>query len=304
MSIEVPVLLIAFNRPELTKKSFSSISLVEPTKLYIAIDGPREGFSADINLCSEVLEIVKCVNWKCDVQYLVRDQNIGCKNAVYDAITWAFRSETSLIIIEDDVVAPPSFFHFMQLLLCKYELNNKIAMISGNQYTPTPTNFDYLFTRYGHIWGWATWKRVWDKFDLNVPYLDDILLNELSDISFLSKREKIYHLRTFRHVNSLITQGTINTWDHQFVIFRLVNGLLSIAPRSNLASNIGFESSRSNYNKNAESFYFKADASFVCSRHPIQLVRDISYDSFHFDNFIFKKRSIVKRIIDKIIFLF
>lgn len=304
MTIQTPVLLIAFNRPEITKRSFSSISMVKPSKLYIAIDGPREGFPSDVDLCNEVLEIVKQVSWKCEVQYLVRDQNIGCKNAVYDAISWVFRSETSVIIIEDDIVAPPSFFNFMELLLCKYQFDNRIAMISGNQYTPTLTDVDYFFTRYGHIWGWATWKRVWDKFNIEVPYLDNMLQNKLSDFSFITKRERKYHLRTLRNVYSLISQGTINTWDHQFAIFRLANGLLSIAPRCNLASNIGFESSRNNYNKNPELFYFRSDTSFVCLRHPKQVIRDESYDMFHFDNFIFKKRWLLKKIFDKIMNLF
>ncbi len=300
MTIQSPVLLIAFNRPEITKKSFSSISLVKPSKLYIAIDGPREGFPSDVDLCNKVLEIVKSVNWQCDVQYLVRDQNIGCKNAVFDAISWVFRSETSVIIIEDDIVAPPSFFNFMELLLVKFQFDNRIAMISGNQYTPTLTDVDYFFTRYGHIWGWATWKRVWDKFEIEVPYLHSMLQNKLSGFSFLTKRERKYHLRTFSNIYYLISQGTINTWDHQFAIFRLANGLLSIAPRCNLASNIGFESSRNNYNKNPELFYFKSDASFVCLRHPEQVIRDENYDRFHFDNFIFKKRGLLKKILDKI----
>ena len=304
MTINVPILLIVFNRPELTKKSFSSISQVEPAKLYIAIDGPRKGFPTDVDLCNEVFEIVKCVNWECDVQYLVRDLNIGCKNGVCDAISWVFRSETSVIIIEDDVVAPPSFFNFMQLLIYKFQFDNRIAMISGNQYTPTQTDFDYFFTRYGHIWGWATWKRVWDKFDVEVPYLDNILQNKLSDISFFNKRERKYHMRTLSNVYSLILKGTINSWDHQFAIFRLINGLLSIAPSCNLSSNIGFESSRGNYNKNPELFYYESDPSFVCTRHPEQVIRDESYDKFHFDNHIFKKRSLVKRIIDKIMNLF
>ena len=40
--MKVPVLLLAFNRPELTEKVIESIKNYKPSKIYVSVDGPRK----------------------------------------------------------------------------------------------------------------------------------------------------------------------------------------------------------------------------------------------------------------------
>jgi len=155
------VLLICFNRPDTTEIVFDSIRKVGPVKLYVAIDGPRIGNPEDAKLCKEVLEITKNVDWECDVQYLVQDKNLGCKLGVTGAITWALTHEDRIIIIEDDIVAVPAFYYFADEMLEKYKYQKNVAAVSANNYTPIEDDQnDYLFSKYGHIWCRATWKRT------------------------------------------------------------------------------------------------------------------------------------------------
>jgi hypothetical protein len=298
MDIDSPILLIAFNRPEYTRKSLEKISHVKPKKLFVAIDGPRIGNPLDLNLCKEVYDVVKDINWVCAVQYLIRDQNVGCKGNVYGAISWVLENEDYVIIIEDDVLAEPAFFYYAQELLVRYISNENIAMISANQYTPIQDQADYIFSNYGHIWGWATWKRVWDKFDLDVPYLEDSLVEGLTNISFLNDRERSYHLKYFTRIFKEMSNGYSDSWGHRFAIFRMNFNLLSIVPSFNLASNIGFVSSREDHKP--ELIYFESYSNHTIKSHPKIIERNVDYDNLHFNSYISKRKSLLSRIIIKL----
>lgn len=299
--IETPVLLIAFNRPDTTMIVFDTIREVRPKKLYVAIDGPRSNKKDEAELCKQVLHITQNVDWECDAQYLIREKNLGCKLGVTGAIRWALTNEDRVIVIEDDIVAVPAFFSYAQELLEKYKDNERIAMISGNQYTPIEMDNDYLFTKYGHIWGWATWKRVWNKFDVNLPDLkSDIENGKISEIG-LSKKEKNYLQKYAKNILSLISDKSINTWDYQFAYFRIRNQLLSIAPRTNLASNIGIDSSRTDAKSLINRHYYPADDSFILTKHPAIIECNTVYDKHHFKKHINRKTSLIKRAYRKVL---
>lgn len=298
---KAPVLLIAFNRPETTIKAFESIRAVKPTKLYVAVDGPRADKQGEFELCKQVVEITKQVDWECETNYLVRDKNVGCKYGVSGAISWALENEESVIIIEDDIVPVPSFFYFAEELLEKYKNDERIAMVSGNNYTPIDSmDFDYTFSQYGgHIWGWATWKRVWDKFDVEVPEMQKEVANDLPQMKFNNKQEKRFYKRYFKKLAIRIEKKIDNTWDSQFGFFRNQNNLLSIVPKFNLCSNIGETSSRTDTVAKSNDFYYPAHNNFVLEKHPNSVALNFEYDKYHFKNHI-NAKSFLEKVIYKI----
>ena len=105
----VPILFLIFNRPEATRCVLNSIRMVRPERLYVAADGPREQSSQDVATCKAAREIATAVDWECEVYTLFRDGNLGCRDAVSEAIDWFFEHETEGIILEDDchVDRPP-----------------------------------------------------------------------------------------------------------------------------------------------------------------------------------------------------
>ncbi len=163
-----PVLFLVFNRPDSTRKVFDAIRSARPPKLYITADGPRPDRPAEAKLCSEVRAIASAVDWPCEVKTLFRESNLGCKAGVSSGITWFFSHEDEGIILEDDVLPVPTFFNFCDEMLERYRDDARVSMISGcnlisNHFSPKQS---YFFSRYNLIWGWATWRRAWQHYDV------------------------------------------------------------------------------------------------------------------------------------------
>ena len=165
--LSTPVLLIVFNRPDTTRQVFDAIGQARPRQLFVAADGPREGVDGDVALCAAARTVATSVGWDCDVQTLFRAENLGCGLGPSSAISWFFDNVTAGIILEDDCVPHSTFFQFCGELLDYYRDVPRIMAISGDNFLSGGKRgaASYYFSRYPHIWGWATWRRAWDHFD-------------------------------------------------------------------------------------------------------------------------------------------
>jgi hypothetical protein len=170
-----PVLLILFNREDTTSQVFDCIRLQRPERLFLAADGPRPGVETDVKACQRARAVVECVDWPCQVQRRFRSENLGCARGPADAITWFFENVEEGIILEDDCLPHPSFFQFAAEILEKYRDEPRIMHVSGNNFLRAQKRgrASYYFSKWTHNWGWATWRRAWQHFDLNLlpePY--------------------------------------------------------------------------------------------------------------------------------------
>ncbi len=231
----VPVLLMVFNRLEHGRKVFESIRKIAPRKLYIASDGPRDGKPDEEEKVNQLRQyLIDNVDWDCTVETLFRGKNLGCKYAVSEAISWFFEHEEMGIILEDDCVPSQSFYNYCQELLTKYKDDTRVWMISGYNLLDGshPTNKSYFFTHFGFCWGWATWRRAWKNFDVNMT-LWPVAKSEnvVNTYPFFSSRNAEWE-QTYNNL--------IDTWDYQWYFTIASNSGLSIVPRQNLVKNIGF----------------------------------------------------------------
>jgi len=237
MSFTTPILFLIFNRPDTTSMVFDKIKSVRPKRLYIAADGPRTDNTKDTILCEAVRKIVSVVDWDCEVKTLYREQNLGCKVAVSSAIDWFFENEEEGIILEDDCLPSDTFFAFCEELLQKYKDINKIMQISGNNFQNGKTRGDgsYYFSRYNHIWGWATWRRAWQQYDVNMNSFNNFVKENKIDKIFTNNKIKNYWIGIFNKTY----KSEIDTWDYQwtFSIWNLDG--CAILPNTNLVKNIG-----------------------------------------------------------------
>lgn len=237
--INVPVLFLIFNRPDTTRQVFDEIRKAQPDRLFVAADGPRKDRPADYDLCTRTREIIQQVDWECNVSTLFREENLGCKRAISSAIDWFFTQVEEGIILEDDCVPDQSFFPYCQELLERYRNDERVMMISGDNFQSVHdrTEGSYYFSRYVHIWGWATWKRAWKYYDVEMKVWPEIReKGYLSDI--LSETRAVKY---WRSIFDAVYQGEVNTWDYQWVFSCWIQGGLSIMPSRNLVSNIGFD---------------------------------------------------------------
>ena len=232
--MNTPVLFLIFNRPDTAQRVFDEIRKARPKHLYIAADGPRELNDRDKILCQESRAIIEQVDWPCEVKTLFRDKNLGCKLAVSSAINWFFQNVEAGIILEDDCVPHQSFFRFASEILEKYKNEEKVMMIAGlNPISEYHSPYSYYFSRYFSIWGWATWRRAWQKYDIEMrewPRAKEKLATYYAD-----PYARKYLERSFDNAYS----GKLNTWDIQWFLTCLVQNGLSIVPSKNLINNIG-----------------------------------------------------------------
>jgi hypothetical protein len=164
-----PVLLLVFNRPESTKAVFKCLRETRPRRLYVAADGPREVVDGEAERCMEARRIAKAVDWECELTTRFQNKNMGLASHVSSAIDWFFGCEPEGIILEDDCIPDPSFFPFCSELLRFYRDVPEVMHISGNnfQYGRRRGTASYYFSRYPHVWGWASWRRAWQHYDFS-----------------------------------------------------------------------------------------------------------------------------------------
>ncbi|BBY00488.1 hemolytic protein HlpA [Mycobacterium seoulense] len=238
MTTTVPIIFIIFNRPDTTRQVFEAIRAARPSKLLVVADGPRSNRPGEAEKCAAARAIIEGVDWDCEVQTNYSEANLGCRLRVSSGITWAFELVDKAIILEDDCVPAPSFFQYCAELLDHYEDDERIMMVSGgNHLFGQATVADsYYFSRYVHIWGWATWRRAWTKNDVNMTYWPEIRDRKLFDQYFRKRSERFYWDSVFQAAY----EGKLNTWDFQWVYSIWANSGLCVAPARNLVQNIGF----------------------------------------------------------------
>ena len=233
-----PVLLIIFNRPETTKVVFNKIRQYKPTELFIAADGPRRDKIKDSILCAQARVVTEKVDWGCSVKRLYRDNNLGCRLAVSRAIDWFFKQVGEGIILEDDCEPGTDFFIFCSKMLDIYRKDSVVMHIGGDNFQPQSRQManSYYFTRYSHIWGWATWGRAWKKYDISMQGLGSGKIKRKLAKYFFGFWDQVYWWVLFRASKN----KRIDTWDYQWLYSIWKSGGISINPGVNLVRNIGF----------------------------------------------------------------
>jgi len=296
--LKTAVLFLIFNRLDTTKQVFEAIRLAKPPRLYIAGDGPRDSRQDEDKKVKAVRNyVMDHVDWNCEVKTLFREKNLGCKYAVSGGINWFFENEEMGIIIEDDCLPHPTFFRFCEELLDRYRNDERIGIISGDnfQFGRRRNEESYYFSRYAHIWGWASWRRTWGKYDVGLKQWPKVKKEGwLFDIF---KEKKL--VKYWENVFDTVFNNRIDTWDHQLTFATLINSMLNIMPNNNLISNIGFDGNATHTKKtNLLSNIPNVEITFPLT-HPKIIIRNTLADNIT-EKEQFLTHFIATRIIAKI----
>lgn len=210
---------------------------MKPSQLFIAADGPRSNRLDEAQKCKEVRDIVKAVDWECELHTRFSDTNLGLKIAVSSAITWFFEHVESGIILEDDCLPTRSFFNFCKIMLEKYRDDDRIFHITGNnfQFGTYYGESSYYFSKIPAIWGWATWRRAWNFFDGDVTTFEAFKEQRIIENIFPNKNTQRFWLDKIE-----ATKRGNDSWGFPWVYTVLSNNGLCITPNHNLVSNCGF----------------------------------------------------------------
>lgn len=243
IGLKTPVILLVFNRPELTGRVFARVAAARPKRLLIVADGPRAGRVGERERCAEVRAIVSAVDWPCRVETNFADANLGCRRRVISGLDWAFEQVEEAIILEDDILPDASFFPFCEAMLERYRDEDRVAMVSGFNIgadTVVPSlrpAESYYFSALTHIWGWATWRRAWRHYDEHMTAWPEVRRTGGMDTVFSERSARRY----WTPILDGMYRGTgPNTWDYQWMFANIAGGRLSVTPSVNLVENIGF----------------------------------------------------------------
>lgn len=275
-----PVALFAFNRPHLTRQVFNAIRSVRPEILLLITDGPRCSKEGEIELCTDVQKIIENPDWPCIVYKNFSKYNLGCKARLSTGLDWVFDIVEHAIILEDDCLPHPSFFRFCTEMLYKYEQSDRVMHIAGfNRLDQMYKIYEsYLFSRFGSIWGWATWRRAWKYYDVKMLAWEKIKKNNEFDLLGETKEEIEWRQKLFESVY----RGEIDTWDYQWTFARILKGGINIVSSVNLVTNIGFGESAT-HTKDLDDKKAKIIAKEISFPliHPQVIVVQKEYDSLY-----------------------
>jgi len=236
-----PVALFFFNRLETTKKVAERIIDSKPSKVYLVADGPRANVVGEYQKCQNVRNYLDSLNWGCSVEKIFSENNLGCGRRLSSGISEILAREEALIILEDDILPHQDFFEFCYEMLDYYQNDESVFHVSGLQFKEKiAKNDSYQFDFNVGVWGWATWRRAWQFYSLDVTSdLEDQMLWESlaphrCDMDLGRSNEWRNYLKA-----SLI-DNKVDTWDYQWSICIARNRGFCVSPNWNLVKNIGF----------------------------------------------------------------
>ena len=272
-----PVAFIIFNRPDTTKRVFAEIAKAKPPILLVIADGPRANHPEDAGKCAAARAIIDGVDWDCEVLTNYSNVNMGCKRRPPSGLDWVFNTVEEAIILEDDCLPHPTFFRFCEELLEKYRDNERIAMISGDnlQFGRKRTAYSYYFSRYTHLWGWASWRRAWENYDVEMKLWPEIREGGWLQDWLGDRKSARYWTKIFENTY----QGKIDSWDYQWIFACWIQSALTILPNVNLVSNIGFGSEAAHTTEKNKLAEMETEHIKFPISHPSYILRDSVADS-------------------------
>lgn len=287
--VDIPIALIFFNRPEPLRIVFNAIKEARPSKLFLIQDGAREARPNDELNIKKCKDIVAEIDWECEVYRNYSETNLGCGMRIYSGISWCFEHVDRLCIIEDDCKPTIDYFKFCEELLEKYKDDQRIDMISGmnNLETYDVTPYSYIFARTGSIWGWATWKRVWDTVDYELSFMEDE--DALRLINNLNQPKRITYdlIRNGEKKHASLREGDkLTSWSYQRGMNMYLNSRLVIVPHKNLITNIGLTEDSVHAVNSIKKipkamqrlFFMKTYEMKFPLRHPKYIIQDVEFD--------------------------
>ncbi len=238
-----PILVLAYNRPDHLSKTLDALranKLASESELYVYSDAPRNA-EAEAKVAAVRAEIAE-INGFAKVTTIYREKNVGLANNVIDGVSRLVNEYGRVIVVEDDLITSPFFLTFMNEALDKYKDEEKVMNVNGHVLKTKETLNGTFFISFANSWGWATWKRAWDKFQPD----GQILLDELSS----SERSHRFDFEGKYHFTRMLKEqieGKNNSWAIRWNATIFLNNGLAINAGRSLVDNIGTDGSGTHF---------------------------------------------------------
>jgi hypothetical protein len=300
--VESPVLLVTFANPEYTRRTFDEIKKAKPKKFYFYSNKARPDKSQEIERNDQVRAFINEIDWECSVKTYFRDEYVDVYTSLWGAIDWIFENEEQAIIFEDDCVPSQAFFDFCDQLLPQFKDDLRVWVISGNNFIEgyNPNGYDYIFSRFPYMYGWASWRSRWNKVLRDGIPIDEMLnyclYKELFVTDFATRHRQQIAVRTAQS----------KAWDYVLHSTINCNGGMGIVPLVNLVSNIGVKGVHQSKAKGSKFIHNRKVSDkdkYPINNPPPFIVPDFKYDQrfarkrYRRSLFLQKTIKIIKKII-------
>jgi hypothetical protein len=275
-----PVVLLTFNRPALTRRVLEAVAQARPSRLYVVSDGPRPGNEGDTKSVAEVRALFDSLSWPCDVIRDFAPTNLGLRTRVSSGLAAAFARDERLIVLEDDCLPDRSFFAYCDALLERYVDDERVSSITGTNFQrgQRRTEASYYFSHRHHVWGWASWRRAWQHFDLAMSRWPEFVAAG----GMASVTDDPYEESYWTNLYRLSYEGQMDSWAYPWSFNCLAERGLCIRPNANLVTNIGGADDPTHPNLSARLHDLPLETIHDL-RHPGVVVRHREADMFEFD---------------------
>lgn len=242
--IFAPIVLFVYNRPDHTESCLKAImdaELSSESTLYIFSDGPKDiNDSLELEKIKLVRKIITKENWCLNVKIIESESNKGLAASIIDGVSMVIGEFGKVIVLEDDIIVSKGFLKYCNKALELYEKDDEVMHVSASMFNANFTaSTNTFFLKVLSCHGWATWKRAWDK--LNLDALDHLTYfqSDFKRSYDFDVEGSSYFLEQLRRNVS----GQLKTWAVLWYASWLRAGGLSIFPVNSLLINEGFDGS-------------------------------------------------------------
>lgn len=285
--VNTPILYETFARPEYARKSFDAIKKAKPRVLYFYSNKARSDRPDEIKRNDEIRSYVKEIDWDCDLHTFFREDYVDVFTSLWGSLDWFFNSVEEGIVLEEDCVASLAFFDYCDKLLPLYRNEKKIRLISGDNFTPefSPQGYDYFFSRYMHIYGWASWSDRWKVMDRKMIAWGEVKNSRLKEyfVHFLPiLYYKLILGKTYKK------SETTKSWDCVTIYNMIRNDEYAIVPAVNLVDDIGNIGANAVVDAGLRVLDEYKRKSYPTDKYPKVISAVDTYDYRHFKKHVFE----------------
>jgi hypothetical protein len=236
--VGIPVLLLAYKRPQNTREIASLLGVSSPVYLFV----DRDQDSSELN--NSVIELALEAFSTANRQSLVYPSHLGPGKAMLRALDWVFRYEEIVLVLEDDV--------FPNQHAAQYWNSVKDFVVNEGLLASSRTPFQNKkisdqvhsgVSKYALTNGWILSRQIWQQFQL---HQEKSLLSEFG--KFICKSPLAVRTEHFYFLASalLCRKGIVKAWDSQFIFFVLLNKIKTITPNKSCVEIRGVDAVASN----------------------------------------------------------
>lgn len=236
--VKSPVLFITFCRPEYARQTWEGIKSAQPKSLYFYSNKGRAEKDGEVERNNVIRSYINEIDWECDLHTWFRDECVNVYDSLRGAIEWLFNNEEQGIILEEDCVPTKAFFSYADQMLELFKFDQRIWCVSGDNFLDSDQiEYDYFFSHYHYMYGWASWADRWRHIDWETPWKKELFPQDLFSLLYKCKRQVTYRIKELEIIADFVNDT--KCWDYLWGYTMDCHKALTVHPKYHLITNVG-----------------------------------------------------------------